>query len=182
MITVTKSVSLTISPFLVANQSIRRTDCCSSATSCQDRTMAVCNWLSVCCCGRVDIKLTSISSFSCWVLNNVRSRCISSSDSCTRSILSISSDPNICYLCICKYAIKCPLFMSCGGNWVWPSKKGGILSFIKLIFDGESSSNHNWTVMFTCNMTYTHTQIVINTHALVTLGRLSHDCTCALAV
>ena len=96
MIIVTKSVSLTTSPFLAINQSIRRIDCCSSMTSCQDRTTVVCNWLSVCCCGRVDIKLTSISTyFSCWGLNNVRLRCFSSSDSCTRSILSISSDPNI---------------------------------------------------------------------------------------
>ena len=95
MITLTKSVRLTTSSFIVINQSIRRIDCCTSVTSCQDRTTAVCNWLSV-CCGRVDIKLTSISMyFSCWGLNNVRSRCFSSSDNHTRSILSISSDPNI---------------------------------------------------------------------------------------
>ena len=96
MITITKSVSLTILPFLVINQSIRRIDCCSSMTSCQDRTMAVCNWFSVCCGGRVDIILSSISAyFSHWGLNNVRSRCFCFSDSRTRNILSISSDPNI---------------------------------------------------------------------------------------
>ena len=90
------SVSLTTSPFLAVNQSIRRIDYCTSATSCQDRTTAVCNWLTVCCCGWIDIKLTSISThFSCWCLNNIRARCFSSSDSRSRSVLSISSDPNI---------------------------------------------------------------------------------------
>ena len=95
MITVTKSVSLTTSPFLVINQSIRRLDYCTNATSCQDKTTAFCNWLSV-CCGRVNIKLTSISMyFSCWSLNNVRLRCFSSSDSRTRGILSISIAWNV---------------------------------------------------------------------------------------
>ena len=96
MITVNKLVSFTTSPFLVINQSIRRIDYCSGATSCQDRTMAICNWSSICCCGMGDIRLTSISMyFSCWGLNNVRLRCFSSSDSHTRSILSSSSNPNI---------------------------------------------------------------------------------------